>query len=157
MRTYEPMSLMARNAAIAAIVCAGTMPPTVLSGVAAAAARGEAVNLVARLRDQGLSALPASPVVHAQAPSAASGVTVDCGDAVTALTCAELVPTPDLRQVRARLTLTSPSSPFGVSVTADGRPLVRAAVDIDGLPDASTLGDGGSRVYVAWVTTLTMS
>ncbi len=133
---------MARNAAIVAIMCAVMMPLTVLSG---------------------LSALPASPVVHAQAPSAASAVTVDCGDAVTALTCAELVPTPDLRQVRARLTLTSPSSPFGVSVTADGRPLVRAAVDIDGLPDPSTLAvpgadsGGAYRVYVAWLTTLTMS
>ena len=59
--------------------------------------------------------------------------------------------------MRARLTLTSPSSPFGVSVTADGRPLVRAAVDIDGLPEPATLGDGRYRVYVAWLTTLTMS
>jgi suppressor of ftsI len=95
----------------------------------------------------------AAPAAFAQVPSAA---TVDCGDAVVSLTCAELVPTPDLRQVRARLTLSSPSSPFGVSVTADGRPLMRAAVDIDGLPDPATLG-GGHRAYVAWLTTLTMS
>jgi suppressor of ftsI len=118
---------MARNATIAAIVCAlPTMltVPLVLSVSTSAAVRGQAV---------------------------------DCGDSVTSLTCAELVPTPDLRQVKARLTLTSPSSPFGVSVTADGRPLVRAAIDIDGLPDPSTLGEGGSRVYVAWLTTLTMS
>ena len=95
-----------------------------------------------------------APAASAQVPSAA---TVDCGDAIVSLTCAELVPTPDLRQVRARLTLSSPSSPFGVSVTADGRPLMRAAVDIDGLPDPATLGGGGHRAYVAWLTTLTMS
>ncbi len=34
---------------------------------------------------------------------------------------------------------------------------MRAAVDIDGLPDPSTLGGGGHRAYVAWLTTLTMS
>ena len=129
------MPVMARNAAKAAIVGAVMMPLTVLSAPA--------------LRAQGVS------------PPA---VTVDCGDALTSLTCAELVPTPDLREVRARLTLTSPSSPFGVSVTADGRPRVRAAVDIDGLPDPSTLGGPGGgagtqpyRAYVAWLTTLTMS
>src|SRR5262245_59068669 len=124
------MSVMAGNAAIVASVCAVMTLLTVLS----------------------------PRPLHAQVASAAA---FDCGDALTSLTCAELIPTPDLRQVRARLTLTSPSSPFGVSVTADGRPLVRAAVDIDGLPDPATLGgpDGGGtyRVYVAWLTTLTMS
>ena len=97
-------------------------------------------------------------VAPAASGQAASALTLDCGDVVASLTCADLVPTPDLRQVRARLALASPSSPFGVSVTADGRPVMRAAVDIDGLPDPATLGEPGTyRVYVAWVTTLTMS
>jgi suppressor of ftsI len=131
---------MARNAAIAATIACATL--TAPAGHAPLAAQ----------------MLQIAPAVQGAAPApAAAALTLDCGDVVTSLNCADLVPTPDLRRARARLTLTSPSSPFGVSVTADGRPLVRAAVDIDGLPEPSTLGNGGFRVYVAWLTTLTMS
>jgi suppressor of ftsI len=131
---------MARNATIASTVCVLLTMLTVLSGAAPEA------------RMFFLVGGPGPPKNQIAPPAQWS-----CGDTVTSLTCAELVPTPDLRHVQARLTLTSPSSPFGASVTADGRPLVRAAADIDGLPEPSTLGDGTYRVYVAWLTTLTMS
>ena len=104
---------------------------------------------------QAVSAQVASP--QASSPRASSALTLDCGD-VTSLSCADLVPTPDLRQVRARLTLTPPSSPFGVSVRPTAGRWCGQRSTIDGLPDPATLGEPGTyRVYVAWVTTLTMS
>jgi FtsP/CotA-like multicopper oxidase with cupredoxin domain len=67
--------------------------------------------------------------------------------------CAELVPVPDLRNVRAVLELNAPPTPFGIAVTQDGRHVHDVFITIDGLPEASTLG---ARTYVAWATDLAL-
>ena len=43
------------------------------------------------------------------------------------------------------------ASPFGISVTADGRASYDIRFDLDGLPDPSTIN--GAKAYVAWMAT----
>ncbi len=68
--------------------------------------------------------------------------------------CTPLVPTPDLDTVTATLELAPADSPFGVAVTADGRPRYVLTTTIAGLPKPSALGP--YTVYIAWVASLTM-
>lgn len=67
------------------------------------------------------------------------------------LHCIELVPVPDLMAVTAAAILGRAASPYGVAVTADGRPRWAVSVEIRGLPAPSTLGP--YRAYVAWAMT----
>jgi suppressor of ftsI len=68
--------------------------------------------------------------------------------------CVALIPTPDLENVTGVLELRPVETPFGVAVTADGRPRYRLATTIADLPAPSSLGR--YRTYVAWVTTLSL-
>lgn len=68
--------------------------------------------------------------------------------------CSPLIPTPDLRDVRATLELRPIATPFGTALTADGRARNRLNLLIEGLPSARTLGDYNE--YVAWATDLTL-
>jgi FtsP/CotA-like multicopper oxidase with cupredoxin domain len=67
--------------------------------------------------------------------------------------CAELVPVPTLRQVRAVLELNPGPSVFGAAVTAEGHAQYDPVITVAGLPPAESLG---ARAYVAWITTLAM-
>ncbi|MXY23913.1 MAG: multicopper oxidase family protein [Acidobacteria bacterium] len=100
--------------------------------------------------------------VAAFAPSAAQGQEV--GDALGCpaldalgpaadpdLYCIELIHAPDFPGAVGHVELTPPSSPFGVSVTVDGRHRFDLTFHIDGLPDPASLGDYTG--YVAWATT----
>ena len=77
-----------------------------------------------------------------------------CEHAASSLYCADLVPTPDLRQIAGRLDVLPVVTPFGAAVTADGAPRFSVAATIRGLPPADRLGP--YRVYVAWAATVTM-
>ncbi len=66
------------------------------------------------------------------------------------LYCIELVPRPEVYQVKGSVELGRAASPFDVAVDIDGHQKYDLSVDIGGLPDPSTLGS--FRVYVAWVT-----
>ncbi|MCZ6916742.1 MAG: multicopper oxidase family protein [Gemmatimonadetes bacterium] len=67
------------------------------------------------------------------------------------LYCLVLVPTPDLMAATGTVRMARSPSPFGATVTPDGRPQFAITIDIAGLPDPSTLGP--YTTYVAWVTT----
>ena len=69
--------------------------------------------------------------------------------------CAALHPTPDLPTAGGILELRPTPSPFGVTVTADGRPRHRLLATIRGLPLPSAV-DPRARHYVAWATNLAM-
>ena len=69
--------------------------------------------------------------------------------------CAALHPTPDLPSAGGTLELRPISSPFGVTVTADGRPRYRLVASIHGLPAPATL-DTAALHYIAWATDLAM-
>jgi FtsP/CotA-like multicopper oxidase with cupredoxin domain len=79
---------------------------------------------------------------------------IDSSSTSSALNCTTLIPTPDLRKVSGVLELLPVRGPFGVSVTADGRPRYRLATRITGLPDPRSLG--GYTVYMAWAYTLSL-
>src|SRR5689334_1510154 len=67
----------------------------------------------------------------------------------------DLVPTPDLPNVNGRIALAAARTPFGVSVTADGRPRWKVTASVAGLPEPSSLGS--YRAYVAWVYDVSMT
>ncbi|MYD69448.1 MAG: multicopper oxidase family protein [Acidobacteria bacterium] len=67
------------------------------------------------------------------------------------LYCIELIHAPDFPGAAGYVELAPPSSPFGVSVTVDGRHRFDLTFHIDGLPDPASLGDYTG--YVAWATT----
>ncbi|MXX22797.1 MAG: hypothetical protein F4Z93_06815, partial [Rhodospirillales bacterium] len=67
------------------------------------------------------------------------------------LYCIELIHAPDFPGAAGYVELTPPFSPFGVSVTVDGRHRFDLTFHIDGLPDPASLGDYTG--YVAWATT----
>ena len=68
--------------------------------------------------------------------------------------CSELVAVPDLPATSGMLRLYPVQSPFGVSVTADGRARVRLVADISALPSARSLGS--FTTYIAWLYPLGM-
>ncbi|MEP7067493.1 MAG: multicopper oxidase family protein [Gemmatimonadota bacterium] len=70
------------------------------------------------------------------------------------LACTDLVPTPDLGGASAVLELLPIPTPFGVSVTVDGRPRQRLIATISGLPEPRALG--AYSTYVAWAYSLTL-
>jgi len=70
------------------------------------------------------------------------------------LTCMTLVPVPDLPEASGHIRLEPVPTPFGVAVTADGRPRTRLRATITGLPEPRTLGD--YTTYVAWISTLAL-
>lgn len=121
--------------------------------------RGRALSIAsppwARLRGSLCSMLPLLWLFQARTPPAA---TCPSGLGVPAATepdyCADLIPTPDLQQATGVLELRPIATPFGVAVTADGRPRYRLATVIRGLPAPSTLGR--YRTYVAWISTLSL-
>src|SRR5687767_9956034 len=75
-----------------------------------------------------------------------------CGDLAISLRCAELVPVPALRSASGVLELEAPSTPFGVSVTAEGVPRHTPVVTLSDLPPASSLG--AYSAYVAWAASI---
>lgn len=104
-----------------------------------------------------LTALAPGARVEAQAGPSPAPAIVDAScleSAGSSFFCADLVPTADLRGVRARLDLVPPSTPFGVAVTADGQPRYRLLTAIEGLPPPSSLGP--YTTYVAWTTTINL-
>jgi len=68
--------------------------------------------------------------------------------------CSELFARPEVGQARASFTLTSPSTPFGVTVTRNGEPRYHLTISIDGLPTPQSLGKFST--YIAWSTTLSL-
>ena len=109
-----------------------------------------------------LAAWLAAVPVAALAPPAAQGQ--ESGDALRCpaldvrgpaadpdLYCIELIHVPDFPGAAGYVELTPPPSPFGVSVTVDGRHRFDLALRIAGLPDPASLGDYTG--YVAWATT----
>jgi len=70
------------------------------------------------------------------------------------LHCIELVPVPDIMEVKARAVLGRAPSPYGVAVTADGRQRWAVTIHIDGLPAPAAFGP--YRAYVAWAMTPTL-
>ena len=60
----------------------------------------------------------------------------------------ELLNTPKAPAAQGRATLVFASSPFGVSVTADGRARYDVRIEASGLPDPATLG--AYSTYIAW-------
>jgi suppressor of ftsI len=69
--------------------------------------------------------------------------------------CTALIATPDLDTVTGALDLAPADSPYGIAVTADGRPRYTLTMRIAGLPAPASLGQGNT-VYIAWATSLTM-
>jgi len=67
--------------------------------------------------------------------------------------CLTLFPTPDLA-ASGTISLRPVPSPFGVAVTADGRPRYHLVAEIEGLPDPHSLGP--YTAYVAWAYTLSL-
>ena len=70
------------------------------------------------------------------------------------LWCMKLIGTPDLAGASGEVTLSSVPSPFGVSVTRDGRPRLALVAAIRGLPAPQTLGEYSA--FVAWASPLAM-
>ena len=75
-----------------------------------------------------------------------------CGDLAISLRCAELVPVPSLRDASGVFELETPSTPFGVAVTAEGVPRHTPVVTLSDLPPASSLG--AYSTYVAWAASI---
>ena len=73
---------------------------------------------------------------------------------VPALNCMPLYATPDLPRASGSIALRPISSPFGVTVTDDGRPRYHLVATIAGLPEPTSLGPFDS--YVAWAYTLAL-
>lgn len=69
------------------------------------------------------------------------------------LRCVELIPAAAGEGARGVVTLTRPPSPFGVTVTPEGRHVHELSVRLEGLPDPASLGP--YTTYVAWATPLT--
>ena len=69
----------------------------------------------------------------------------------TDLYCLDLVPTAAAEHASGTLALNPPPSPFGVAVTAAGHLRYDLVADIEGLPDAASLGPYAA--YVAWAAT----
>src|SRR5512145_2770777 len=67
------------------------------------------------------------------------------------LYCIDLLPAATIDGASGTAQLLSPSSPFGVAVTAAGEHQYDIQFDLQGLPAPSTLG--AYRTYVAWATT----
>ena len=65
------------------------------------------------------------------------------------LHCMDLIAAPDQPSASGIVELFAPASPFGVAVTADGRPRWRAEATIRGLPSPSSVGP--YTTYVAWL------
>lgn len=99
----------------------------------------------------------AAAVAQDRAAAAPPEPIAECRDGSAALSayCTDLVPTPDLRQVVARLHLKPAPNPFGVAVTREGHARYLLSASITGLPSAASLGRN-YRVYVAWATTLSL-
>lgn len=97
------------------------------------------------------------PGVTQQAPHAAPGAEPLCPRGIAPFAsplCAELVPTPDLASATGMLELRAVRSPFGVSVSPDGRLRHRLVARIDSLPPPQSLG--AFQAYVAWGYDVTM-
>ena len=63
----------------------------------------------------------------------------------------ELVSTGKLARAAGTVQLVPGTSPFGIAVTADGRPLFDASLSVEGLPEPSYFGP--YTMYVAWMAT----
>ena len=70
------------------------------------------------------------------------------------LDCMRLFPVPDLPSATGAIALLPPPAPFGVAVTADGRPRYHLSATIAGLPEPRSLGNYAA--YVAWAFTLAL-
>ncbi|SVC15418.1 uncharacterized protein METZ01_LOCUS268272, partial [marine metagenome] len=70
------------------------------------------------------------------------------------LHCIDLVPTPRASQATGVVAIGRPWSPFGVTVTPEGRHRHTLTAWIAALPDPATLGP--FTTYVAWATPLTL-
>lgn len=68
------------------------------------------------------------------------------------LHCIELIPAAAGGDARGVVTLERPASPFGVTVTPEGRHIHRLSVRVEGLPDPASLGP--YTTFVAWATPL---
>ena len=67
------------------------------------------------------------------------------------LYCLTLIPTPDLLDASGTATMGRVNTPFGVAVSSNGRHAYDLTIEVDGLPEPSTLGP--YTTYVAWATT----
>ena len=67
----------------------------------------------------------------------------------------DLAPTPDLRGAKGIVHLRWASSPFGISVSKEGRHRFGLEFELDGLPEPRHFGDYST--YVAWATTPVLS
>lgn len=67
------------------------------------------------------------------------------------LYCFALIPTPDLMDASGTAAMGRVNTPFGVAVSSNGRHAYYMTIEVDGLPEPSTLGP--YTTYVAWATT----
>ncbi len=67
------------------------------------------------------------------------------------LYCFTLIPTPDLLDASGTAAMGRVNTPFGVAVSSNGRHAYNMTIEVDGLPEPSTLGP--YTTYIAWATT----
>jgi len=104
------------------------------------------------LRSLSIGSLLASAAA-AQAPSAPGDVCARTRAAhAPDLHCIDLVPAPDFPQAAGAVEMRRIPSPFGTTVTADGRHVWNLRLHLRGLPAPATLG---ATAFVAWAATPT--
>ncbi|MEX2466066.1 MAG: multicopper oxidase domain-containing protein [Gemmatimonadota bacterium] len=87
-------------------------------------------------------------------PTSAAGAASGPPEPAWDLRCIELIPAAAGGDARGVATLARPSSPFGVTVTPEGRHVYALSVRAEGLPDPESLGP--YTVFVAWATPLSL-
>ena len=101
----------------------------------------------------GAAALALLQAAAAGVPAVACPRAADDPAMSASLACMALVAAPDFPSASAIVALAQPPTPFGVAVTADGRPRQRLVATFTGLPAPRTVG--GATAYVAWIYSLT--
>ena len=107
--------------------------------------------LVVPLAGQTADALATCPM-EVPHPVSGSGAIRGAPGPAWDLRCIELIPAAAGGDARGVVTLTRPPSPFGVTVTPEGRHIHRLSAVVEGLPDPRSLGP--YTTFVAWATPL---
>ncbi len=90
------------------------------------------------------------PLVHAQTGEVSTHAVPECQD--LSLYCMQLLPTRDFAGARGYVEMVRPVSPFGLTVTREGRQRYELLLDIRGLPE---LGPDDGH-WVLWASPLTL-
>jgi suppressor of ftsI len=90
------------------------------------------------------------PFAHAQSGEVSTQAVPECQD--LSLYCIQLLPTRDFTEARGYVEMARPVSPFGLTVTREGRQRYELMLDIKGLPE---LGPDDGH-WVLWASPLTL-